>query len=123
MKLYYNPNLKERAKELRKNATHAERLLWKHLRGRQLHGYQFMRQKPIGNYIVDFFCPKLNFVIEVDGITHDGKKEYDEKRENRLREKGLEVICFDGYYVINHLTETLEIISDRIIEVRGTTTP
>jgi len=88
LKIFYNPVLKERAKELRNNATYAERLLWKNLKGCQLFGYQFMRQKPIDNYIVDLFCPKLNLVIEIDGITHDGKAKYDKQRENKLKELG-----------------------------------
>ena len=77
MKIHYNPDLKQRSKELRKNATYSEKLLWKHLRSRQLLGYQFMRQKPIYNYIVDFYCSALKLVIEIDGITHNDKQEYD----------------------------------------------
>jgi len=115
--------LTERSKELRKNATFAERLLWKHLRGRQLFGYQFMRQKPIDNYIVDFYCSKLHLVIEIDGITHNGKQKYDEKKESKLEEIGLEVMRFDGYYVMNHINETLEMISNKIRELERITTP
>ena len=114
MKILYNPNLKDRAKELRQKATYGERLLWKFLKGRQMHGYQFMRQKPIDNYIVDFYCSKLHLVIEIDGITHDGKEKYDEKRENRLRSLGLDIIRFDGNYVITHTQDTLQMISDKI---------
>lgn len=114
MKIHYNPDLKQRSKELRKNATFSEKLLWKHLRSRQLLGYQFMRQKPIDNYIVDFYCNALKLVIEIDGITHNDKQEYDQKREDKLIEFGLEIIRFDGYYVINHITETLQMIVDRI---------
>jgi len=123
LKIYYNPCLKERAKELRKNATFAERLLWKHLRASQLFGYQFMRQKPIDNYIVDLFCPKLDLVIEIDGITHDGKDKYDKQRESKLKELGFETIRFDGYYVIHHITETFEVISDTIKRIKRNTTP
>jgi len=123
LKIYDNPKLTERSKELRKNATFAERLLWKHLRGRQLFGYQFMRQKPIDNYIVDFYCSKLHLVIEIDGITHNGKQKYDEKKESKLEEIGLEVMRFDGYYVMNHINETLEMITNKIRELERITTP
>ena len=73
MKIYYKSNLKDHANKLRNNTTFVERLLWKHLKGRQCLGYQFMRQKPIDNYIVDFYCSKLHFAIEIDGISHNGK--------------------------------------------------
>jgi len=99
---------------LRKNATFAERLLWKYLRGRQLHGYQFMRQKPVDTYIVDFYCSKLHLVIEIDGLTHNGKQSYDKARDLRLNEIGLNVIHFDGHYVVNNIIHTLEMISEKI---------
>ena len=123
MKIYYEAKLKERAKELRKNSTFSERLLWKYLRGRQLIGYQFSRQKPIDNYIVDFYCSKLNLVIEIDGITHDGKEKYDYKRENKLRSIGLNIIRIDGHYVLKNITGTLEIITQKIHELERKTTP
>jgi len=123
LKLYYNPKLKERAKELRRNATFGERLLWKYLRGRQLLGYQFIRQKPIDEYIVDFYCSKLQLVIEIDGVTHNGKKSYDKRRENRLRNFGLYIIRIDGYYILKNITGALEIIAKKINELEGKTTP
>ncbi len=123
MKIYYDPKLKEHTKSLRRNATYAERLFWKHLKSRQLHGLKFTRQKPIGNYIVDFYCSKLQLVIEIDGITHDGKQEYDEKREGILRKLGLEVMRFDGYYIINNTNDALQAISDKIINIGRDTTP
>ena len=123
MKIYYNPKLKERANELRKNATFAERLLWKYLRGRQLLGYQFIRQKPINEYIVDFYCSKLHLVIEVDGVTHNGKQSYDKRRENRLKAFGLNIIRIDGYYILENITGALEIIAKKISELEGKTTP
>jgi len=123
MKIYYNPKLKEHAKKLRKNLTFSERLLWKHLKGKQILGYQFSRQKPIAEYIVDFYCSKLNLVIEIDGITHNDKKEYDTKRIKNLKKLGLEIICFDGYYVFNHIHETLELIMNKINEIKQNTTP
>ena len=68
--LHYNKNLMKYARELRKNMTDAERLLWSKIRGKQLKGYQFYRQKILGNYIVDFHCPKANLIIELDGGQH-----------------------------------------------------
>ena len=68
--LQYNPNLKQIARRLRRETTESERMLWSHLRRRQLLDVQFYRQKPIGNYIVDFYAPKARLVIEVDGSQH-----------------------------------------------------
>ncbi|MEW6618406.1 MAG: DUF559 domain-containing protein, partial [bacterium] len=65
MKIHYNPKLKTYARELRKQGVLSEVLLWKYLRSRKMNGYQFMRQKPIGEYIVDFYCSKLKLVIEI----------------------------------------------------------
>ncbi len=123
MKIYYNTKLKERAKELRKNATFGERLLWKHLKNSQLLGCKFTRQKPIDNYIVDFYCSKLHLVIEIDGITHDGKQKYDLQRESILREIGLEIIRFDGHYVIKQIDGTLQVIADKIEALRSRISP
>ncbi len=68
--LPYNPKLKEKARYLRKNSTKAEIRLWLYLKGRQMMGYDFHRQKPIDNLIVDFFCRELMLAIEPDGCTH-----------------------------------------------------
>ena len=64
MKILYNPKSKQRARELRSQGVLSEVLLWTQIKGRKIYGYQFMRQKPIGNYIVDFYCSKLKLVIE-----------------------------------------------------------
>ena len=94
MKIYYNPKLKQLARNLRNNSTLAEVLLWQQLKGRQIRGYQFSRQKPIGNYIVDFYCSKLRLVIEVDGRSHDFKQSEDRKRQQYLEGIGLSVLRF-----------------------------
>ena len=62
-------------------------------------------------------------MIEIDGISHNEKKEYDTKRINKLKGVGLEVISFDGFYVINHINETLEVITEKIHEMEQITTP
>ena len=92
----YNLNLKVLARELRKNATKAERVLWKSLSGKQCFGYDFHRQKPLGNYIVDFFCQELMLVIEVDGVTHNqpGVQAKDIEKEAFLNGLGITVLRF-----------------------------
>jgi len=71
MKIYYNSNLKQLARELRKNSTVAEIVLWNNLKGKRFYGFQFMRQKPIGEYIVDFFCSKLKLMVFLTMIVKD----------------------------------------------------
>jgi very-short-patch-repair endonuclease len=78
--LKYNPKLKDRAKHLRNNSTLSEVLLWLQLKDKKL-GFDFHWQKPIDNFIVDFFCLKLLLVIEIDGSSHNDKVQYDKFRQ------------------------------------------
>jgi len=108
MKIYYNPSLKSLARKLRNNSTLSEILLWEELKGRKILGYRFLRQKPIGEYIADFFCNKLKLVIEVDGDSHDEYKfEYDMKRQNWLESIGLFVLRFDDLEVKKDMDNVL----------------
>ena len=83
MKIHYNPKLKALSRGLRKKGTLSEVLLWNVLKGKKIKGYQFMRQKPIGDFIVDYYCSKLKLVIEIDGISHNDKSEYDRIRQQK----------------------------------------
>mgnify|MGYP001584443284 FL=1 len=94
MKVYYHPKLKALSRNLRKKSTLSEALLWNILKGKKTKGYQFMRQKPIDNYIVDFFCSKLKLIIEVDGISHNDKYKRDQIRQQRLESWGFSVLRF-----------------------------
>lgn len=87
-------NTKSKAKKLRKGMTEHEKILWSYLRNRQMEGMQFRRQHPYGKYILDFYCFKANFVIEIDGLIHLGRVEYDNERTNYLESTGLKVIRF-----------------------------
>jgi very-short-patch-repair endonuclease len=89
-----------RARALRKNLTDAERLLWKHLRMRQLGSYKFRRQQPIGNYIVDFVCFEKKVIIELDGGQHTQQAEYDEARSEWLQERGYRVLRYWNHDVM-----------------------
>ena len=94
MKVYFHPKLKVLSRNLRKKGTLSEVLLWNILKGKKIKGYQFMRQKPIDNYIVDFFCSKLKLIIEVDGISHNDKYKRDQIRQQRLESWGFSVLRF-----------------------------
>jgi len=99
--LPYNPKLTERARELRKNMTSAEKELWYHYL--RYHRLTFHRQKIIENYIVDFYCSKALLVIEIDGDSHFTSEaiEYDSNRTAILEAYGIQVIRFTNYEVIN----------------------
>ncbi|MFM8833835.1 MAG: endonuclease domain-containing protein [Cytophagales bacterium] len=83
-RIHYDPKLTARARELRNNSTLSEVLLWQELKGAKILGYDFHRQKPIDNFIVDFFCYDLMLAIEIDGSSHDGKEKYDSFRQQKL---------------------------------------
>ncbi|ENV72191.1 hypothetical protein F946_01655 [Acinetobacter johnsonii ANC 3681] len=101
----YNKYLKLPSRDLRNNMTDAEQMLWQRLRRKQILGLQFYRQKPVLNYIVDFYCPSANLVIECDGgqhYTEDGRLA-DQIRDQALSELGLVVLRFSNRQI---LTET-----------------
>ena len=112
----YQNHLIEKAKSLRKNATYSEKLLWRYLRGNQILGFRFDRQKPHDKFIVDFYCNELKLVIEIDGITHNDKEEYDQKRQNRLEELGLKVLRFNALGIVHNLHGVLKLIHSWINE-------
>ena len=80
--LEYNPKLKQSSRKLRSDMTDAEQALWAKLRRKQIMDVQFYRQKPIGQYIVDFYAPTVNLVVEIDGGGHfeEATKQYDARR-------------------------------------------
>lgn len=90
----YNPKLKERARQLRKNMTLSEVLLWNRLKGGQMRGLDFDRQRPLDEFIVDFYCKRLKLAIEIDGASHDGKEEKDARRQKRLESYGVRFLRF-----------------------------
>jgi very-short-patch-repair endonuclease len=95
--------LKYRARTLRKNMTDAEEMLWKYLRKKQINNLQFYRQRPLGKYVVDFYCPNKKIVIEVDGSQHyQGKGlEYDNNRTDFLvKVRKLKVLRFNNIEVL-----------------------
>jgi very-short-patch-repair endonuclease len=100
------------AKVLRKNFTDTERLLWRHLRAKQLEGCKFRRQEPIGSYIVDFACHERKIVVEVDGGQHSTERERDNKRDLWLKGQGYKVLRFWNNEVLMNLDGVLEVIRD-----------
>ena len=119
--LPYNPMLKERARELRKNSTLSEVLLWRHLKGRQMSGHDFDRQKPIGNFIVDFFCNELMLAIEIDGDSHNAKVDQDIERQKMLEGLGVRFLRFTDQDVKQNIDAVVSFIENSIREMREPT--
>lgn len=118
MKIHYNPKLKELARQIRNNSTKSEIKLWAYLRRDQMYGYDFHRQKPIDEYIVDFFCNKLQLAIECDGYSHEilDVFEKDVKKTKRLNELGIYVLRFSDYQIMNDIENVLRAIEDYILK-------
>jgi len=120
MILPYQSDLKPNARTLRSNMTDSEQHLWSCLRGRQILGVQFYRQKPIGEYIVDFYAPKAKLVIEIDGSQHSKPEplESDVQRDAYLNSLGLAVLRFNSREVLKETEAVLEriyrIVQDRL---------
>ena len=97
----YNKNLKEFSRNLRSHSTLSEILLWQKIRASQFRGYAFTRQKPLGNYIVDFFCQKLSLIIEVDGNSHHYEESLveDKERQKVIERMGLNFLRFSDIEV------------------------
>ncbi|HLR77015.1 MAG TPA: DUF559 domain-containing protein [Balneolaceae bacterium] len=118
MKIYYNPKLKQLARNLRNNSTLAEVLLWNKLKSKQMLGYMFMRQKPIIDYIVDFYCSELKLVIEIDGNSHRFKYTEDLQRQGELENIGITVLRFDDKEVKQKMEYVLDVIEQWILNQR-----
>ena len=125
--LIYNNNLKIYNRELRNNMTDAESRLWSTIRMKQINSCQFYRQRIIGDYIVDFYCPRAKLVIEVDGGQHysDDMAEVDRKRDDYLKNLGLKVLRFSNTEVLNNIEGVVESILENmgIIQANPPTPP
>ncbi len=112
----YDKKLKQPSRQLRKNSTDAEILLWSKIRMRQLRGLLFYRQKPLGGYIVDFYCPKVKLVIEVDGGQHltPDVAEYDGVRDDYMASMGLKVLRFTNIDVMENIDGVVEVIESNL---------
>ena len=104
----YDPKLRKLARKLRKESTLSEILLWKEIKNKKMLNYEFHRQVPIDKFIVDFYCHELSLVIEIDGISHAWKEDYDEKRQKRLESLGVHFLRFDDLDVKFKMEEVLK---------------
>jgi very-short-patch-repair endonuclease len=107
----------DKAKELRKSSTDAERKLWHHLRRYQMNGHKFRRQQPIGPYIVDFVCFEKKLIVEVDGGHHDQQAESDNARTEWLESQGFKVLRFWNNQVLKE-TESVKLAIMKALEAQ-----
>jgi len=97
-----NPITQQRARRLRNQTTDAERHLWRHLRSRQLGGYRFRRQVPIGRYVADFACLEKKLVLELDGGQHQDRRPQDARRDREIELEGYRVLRFWDHDVLRN---------------------
>ena len=112
----YNPKLKILARQLRKNSTLAEILLWKNIKGKS-YGYEFHRQVPIDEFIIDFYCHELKLAIEIDGNTHDYNFDLDATRQKKLESLGITFIRFSDNDVKRNLNDVLRSLEITVLEM------
>ena len=105
-----SPEIFARAKELRRNMTPAEKILWQYLRNDQLNGYHFRRQHPIKQFVADFYCAKADLIVELDGGIHNNPEvqEHDINRTVELENMGITVIRFTNEEIYNDINNVIE---------------
>jgi very-short-patch-repair endonuclease len=121
--IWYHPDLKEQARELRNNCTLSEKLLWQKLKGKQLKGYDFHRQKPLNYYIVDFYCNELGLAIELDGSVHRAEDTIyrDKRRQEALEECGIRFLRFSDEDIYRNIQDVLARISEWVDDFERST--
>ena len=108
--LRVKPSTQKNARDLRSQMTEAERLLWQHLRKRQIGGLKFRRRHPVGRYVLDFVCLEVGLVIEVDGGQHGEQQSYDQDRTEWLQQRGYRVLRFWNNEVLMDSEAVREVI-------------
>ncbi len=109
--LRHNPRIEENAKELRWQMTIPEAMLWNILKRSHLGGLKFRKQAPIGDFLVDFYCPQAHLIVEGDGESHVGRAEADDGRQTELEKLGMTIFRVTNDDVMKHL----EAVADGIL--------
>ncbi len=118
--LIYRNDLKAKARENRSNPTKPEIIMWGDvLRDRQMLGYKFLRQKPIGKYILDFYCSELKLAVEIDGDSHAEQEKYDKNRTKNLNQLGIKVLRYTNQEVMHSSDGLFEDLEDQIRQREG----
>jgi very-short-patch-repair endonuclease len=115
----YNKTLTQKARDNRKAPTPAEKKIWLEvLQGKKINGLKFSRQKPLDEYIVDFYCSEILLTIEIDGDSHAEQKQYDQKRTKRLNDLGITVIRYTNEEVMNNIIGVYEDLKVKIANLK-----
>ena len=119
--LKYLEELRTLSRNNRKNPTESEKKFWKLLSYKKLN-LKFLRQKPMGKFILDFYCSKLMLAIEVDGDSHDNKKYLDKQRDLYLEQRGIKTVRFENEEVLNNINlvkeKLFKVIENREVELK-----
>jgi len=117
--LHYDANLTAKARENRRKPTFPEKMMWLGLlRGREFEGSKFIRQKPIGRFIVDFYCAELMLAVEIDGESHALNQEYDQERTKRLKTLGITVVRYSNDEILENLSGVGEDLKRKVEKLR-----
>ncbi len=117
--LPYNPKLKQLARDKRKAGIYSEVLFWQQVRNKQFNNIDFDRQRIIGSYIVDFYAKALGLIVEIDGVSHEAKAEYDQQRQQYLENLGLHIFRVIDGEVKHFILDVMDRLGDFIIEKYG----
>ena len=113
--VFYDKRLTSLARKNRRNATAPEKKFWYEvLSNRSIVSYKFLRQKPLDQFIVDFYCAELRLAIELDGDSHGEQKEYDEKRTELLKKRGIEMARYTNIDIMANMERVYEDLSKKI---------
>ncbi|NMG06035.1 endonuclease domain-containing protein [Brasilonema sp. UFV-L1] len=120
--LYNRASEKEKRQNLRNNMTKAEKMLWDKIKGKQIESCKFRRQYSVAQFIIDFYCPELKLAIEIDGESHfqEDAVKYDKERQIFIESAGIIFLRFTNNEVFENLNSILEIITEKIRELRAT---
>lgn len=112
----YKHHLVEKARKPRNNSAPAEKRLWKYIRRKQVHKYDFDRKKPIDRYIVDFYCKELGLAIEMGRKYHNSQYNYDRKRQKRIEALGIHFLRFSEQNVLSNIDNVLRVVEQWVLK-------
>mgnify|MGYP000352282878 CR=1 FL=1 len=118
-----DPKKKHQSRQLRRNSTPAEAILWKHLRNRAFADFKFRRQVVMSSYILDFYCAECGLVLELDGDTHLGNEVKDQKRQQWIESRGLKVLRFWNSQIYTNVDDVMKAIWSECNQRRNTFSP
>lgn len=119
---HYNKTIAlNKRRELRKNQTYWEKIVWMNLRNRQMLGYKFRRQYSVDHYIIDFYCPELKLAPEIDGVYHDepDQREYDKKRQKHIEKFGITFLRIKNEEFGTNSNNAFKKIEEKILKLKN----